>query len=80
MVPPPSVVVVVVVVLEVCPQANGATTASAMLSNVFFTDIPSLLDSLLRSPGDASSREKGQFAFHLIRMTPEHRFPIVAFF
>src|SRR5438270_371104 len=36
MVPPPSVVVVVVVVLEVCPQANGATTASAMLSRVFF--------------------------------------------
>src|ERR1700720_1193287 len=31
-----SVVVVVVVVLEVCPQANGATTASAMLSSVFF--------------------------------------------
>ena len=30
------VVVVVVVVLEVCPQANGATTANAMLNIVFF--------------------------------------------
>src|SRR3954468_11273741 len=40
MVPPPSVVVVVVVVLDVCAQANGAATASAMLSNVFFIRIP----------------------------------------
>jgi hypothetical protein len=36
------VVVVVVVVLEVCPQANGAITASAMLSSVFFMVILSL--------------------------------------
>src|SRR5205085_9373928 len=35
-VPSLSVVVVVVVVLEVCAQANGAATASAMLRSVFF--------------------------------------------
>jgi hypothetical protein len=40
-VPPPSVVVVVVVdVLDVCAHANGATTANAMLSIVFFTANP----------------------------------------
>src|SRR5438067_7666532 len=35
-VPSLSVVVVVVVVLEVCAQANGAATASAILRSVFF--------------------------------------------
>jgi hypothetical protein len=53
-VPPPSVVVVVVVVLDVCAHANGATTASAMLSIVFF--IGSLpLNPSLATPGDSSS-------------------------
>src|SRR4029450_10392491 len=35
-VPLPSVVVVVVVVSETCPHANGATTAKAMVKNIFF--------------------------------------------
>jgi len=35
-VPLPSVVVVVVVVCETCAHANGATTAKAILSNIFF--------------------------------------------
>jgi len=64
-VPPPSVVVVVVDVLDVCAHANGATTASAMLSIVFFTANPfPLWIPLVRSPGDSSSSEKAASAFY----------------
>src|ERR1043166_4186091 len=53
------VVVVVVVVLEVCPQANGATTASAMLSNVFFMMLPSVWLQRARRSHDSPSLETG---------------------
>src|SRR5436190_13256715 len=80
MVPPPSVVVVVVLVVLVCPQANGATNASAMLSNVFFI-VPFRFEfplSLMRSPGDSSSLEKAAFAFYLIRRRENAWSPLVA--
>jgi len=37
-------VVVVVVVSETCAHANGATTAKAMLKNIFFMISPSLVE------------------------------------
>src|SRR3954468_21648895 len=69
MVPPPSVVVVVVVVLEVCAQANGATTASAMLSIVFFIlSFPLDFFPLCERQETTCSPRAGAFRFLLLRM------------
>jgi hypothetical protein len=73
-VPPPSVVVVVVVVLEVCAQANGATTASAMLSNFSFTDDLFLLwISRKGEHRETPSRSRRQVRFLIVRTTPARR-------
>jgi hypothetical protein len=74
-VPPPVVVVVVVVVLDVCAQANGATKASAMLSNVFF-----ILSLSLWIPFNAIARRHlpsrgSAIHFLIIRIKSGARFP-----
>ena len=79
-VPPPSVVVVVVVVLEVCPHANGATTASAMLNNVFFILIPfPFLDSLCAIARRLPLNQEGGARFSMIRMSEFIRVPANGF-
>jgi len=76
-VPPPSVVVVVVVVLEVCAQANGATNASAMLSIVFFTFIPSLWVPFGERVEFLLTRERSIRSL-LIRIRTAIRFPLLS--
>jgi hypothetical protein len=80
MVPPPSVVVVVVVVLDVCAQANGATKASAMLSNVFFISFPSLWVPFSAIARRHLPSREGAIRFLIIRMKTALRFPAAVFF